>query len=77
MSEMFGNSVAEKNLQKIVTAREIVKEISNCGLTQEQIVLVIQFLAYELENHEQMVEVVALTKNILASMETSLFVERS
>lgn len=76
MSDSYGKSEAEQQLDKIMTCREIVKTIMNFGVTQEQLVLIIQNLAYELENHDHMVEVVALTKEILSAMGTTLFVEK-
>ena len=65
MSEMYGKSQSETDLQKVMTCREIVKRIVDFGVTQEQILLIIQMLGYELENHDQMVEVVAMTKEFL------------
>jgi len=38
----------------IEKCREIVKEITNFGVTQDQILLIMQLLAYELEDHEKM-----------------------
>ena len=37
----------------------------NLNPSQEQILLIIQFLGLELAHHEQMVEVVAMTKEFL------------
>ena len=76
MSDSYGKSEAETQLDKIMTCRDIVKTIMNFGVTQEQIVLIIQNLGYELENHDHMVEVVGLTKEILGAMGTTLFVEK-
>lgn len=60
--EKFGELSTEKDLKKIQVCRDIVKEIMRFGVTQEQILLIIQLLGYELHNHEHLVEVVALTK---------------
>ena len=65
MSDMFGSTESEEKLQKVLTCREIVKTITQYGVSQEQILLIIQFLGYELENHDQMLEVVGLTKELL------------
>jgi hypothetical protein len=65
MTERFGSSQTEDELKKIMACRDIVKEILNFGVSQKQILMIIQFLGYELENHEQMTEVVALTKEFL------------
>jgi hypothetical protein len=67
MSEKFGNIAADADLEKILTCREIVKRIVEFGVTQEQIVTIIQLLGYELENHDHMLEVVGLTKEILGT----------
>lgn len=75
MGEMYGSSQAEQNLEKVMTCREIVKKIVEFGVTQEQILLIIQLLGYELENHDALVEVVTLTKQLLGN-ETPLFVAR-
>lgn len=75
MSEKFGKSEAEEHLQQIMVVREIVRKIIDYGVSQEQIVLIIQALGYELENHEHMIEVVGLTKDILSVMKPINFVE--
>lgn len=76
MSESYGKSEAEQQLDKIMTCRDIVKTIMNYGVSQEQIVLIIQGLGYELENHDHMVEVVGLSREILSTMGEKLFVEK-
>lgn len=38
----------------IERCREIVKEIINFGVTQDQILMIMQLLSYELEDHEKM-----------------------
>lgn len=75
MSEKFGKSEAEEHLQQIMVVREIVRKIVDYGVSQEQIVLIIQALGYELQNHEHMIEVVGLTKDILSVMKPINFVE--
>jgi hypothetical protein len=67
MTEKFGLSQADEKLEKILLCREIVKRIIDVGLSQEQILTIIQLLGYELENHDQMLEVVGLTKELLGS----------
>lgn len=61
----IGVSDAEKKLQEIQVCRDVVQEIMNLNPSQEQILLIIQHLGLELINHEQMVEVVAMTKEFL------------
>lgn len=65
MSEKFGTSGSDSDVEKILVCREIVKKIVDFGVTQEQLLLIIQFLGYELENHDQMVEVVGMTREFL------------
>ena len=72
MSEKFGSTESEERLQKVLVCRDIVKTIVQYGVSQEQILLIIQFLGYELEKHEQMLEVVGLTKELLGSYESLL-----
>jgi len=76
-NEMYGDSLGEQHLEKITACREIVKKIVDFGVTQEQLILIIQGLSYELENHEHMVELVALTKEILAAQNPILFVQKA
>lgn len=65
MEDRIGESDADKKYREIQLCREVVKEIINLNPTQEQILLIIQFLGLELVHHEQMVEVVAMTKEFL------------
>jgi hypothetical protein len=64
-AESIGLSDAEKKLQEIQLCRDVVQSIMNLNPTQEQILLIIQNLGLELVHHEQMVEVVAMTKEFL------------
>lgn len=61
----IGDSDADKKLQEIQLCRDVVHEVMNLNPTQEQILMIIQFLGLELLDHEQMVEVVAMTKEFL------------
>jgi hypothetical protein len=65
MSEMFGKTESEQELEKILEARDIVKAIISHGVSQHQILLVIQFLGAELHRHEDMVEVVTLARELI------------
>lgn len=58
-SENVGRSI------DIERCREIVKEIVNFGVTQDQILLVIQLLSYELDDHEKMQELTSLLREYL------------
>lgn len=61
----IGDSDADKKTKDIQICRDVVAEIMNLNPSQEQILLMIQFLGLELLHHEQMVEVVAMTKEFL------------
>ena len=61
MNDKIGQSDADKKLEAIRLCREVVSEVMNLNPSQEQILMIIQFLALELHNHEQMVELVAVT----------------
>ena len=69
MVTVLGESDADKKLEDIELCREVVKEIMNLNPTQEQLLLIVRFIAYELEDHEQMVELVQATKEYLAGSE--------
>lgn len=62
----IGQSDADKKLEAIQLCRDIVFEIMNLNPTQEQLLMVIQFLALELHDHEQMVELVTATKEYMS-----------
>lgn len=64
-AESIGLSDADKKFNEIQLCRDVVAEIMNLNPSQEQILLIIQFLGLELVHHEQMVEVVAMTKEFL------------
>ena len=61
----IGDSDADKKAKDIQLCRDVVMEVMNLNPSQDQILLVIQFLGLELLHHEQMVEVVAMTKEFL------------
>lgn len=65
MSEKFGQTESEEALEKIIEARNIVKAIMAHGVSQQQILLIIQFLGAEIHRHEDMVEVVTLARELL------------
>jgi hypothetical protein len=65
-NNLFGTTQSEKKLGKITICRDIVREIVQFGVSNQQILLIIQLLAYELENIEQMREIVAITKEFMA-----------
>lgn len=61
----IGESEADKKLEDIRICREVVNEVMNLNPSQNQILILIQLLGLELHNHEQMVEVVAMTKEFM------------
>jgi hypothetical protein len=61
----IGDSDGDKKAADIQLCRDVVAEIMNLNPSQNQILLMIQFLGLELVHHEQMVEVVAMTKEFL------------
>ena len=65
MNEKYGQTESEEDLSKILEARDIVKTIISHGVTQDQILLIIQFLGAEIHKHENMVEVVTLARELL------------
>lgn len=65
MSQKFGTTEAEEDLDKIQECRDIAKTIIDHGVSQTQILLIIQFLGQELEIHENMVEVVTMSRELL------------
>jgi hypothetical protein len=72
MSDLYGTTQSEKKLSKITACRDIVREITRFGVTSQQILLIIQLLAYELDDIEQMKEIVAMTKEFMASSSDDL-----
>lgn len=52
--QLYSQFDSEKRADENVVCRQIVREINNFGITQRQTLMVIYFLACELENVEQM-----------------------
>ncbi len=67
MNDKIGQSDADKKLEAIRICRDVVSEIMNLNPSQEQILMIVQFLALELHDHEQMVELVAATKEYMSA----------
>jgi len=61
----IGESDADKKTKNLQLCRDVVMEIMNLNPTQMQILFLIQLLGCELVHHEQMVEVVAMTKEFM------------
>lgn len=61
----IGDSDGDKKAKDLQLCRDVVMEIMNLNPSQTQILLMIQLLGCELLYHEQMVEVVAMTKEFM------------
>lgn len=61
---LYGQVDSEKRAKENALCRQIVKEISDFGITDRQRLFIIYLLALELERHDHMHEVVCAVKNI-------------
>lgn len=62
--EKYGEFESEKLAKEKQVARDIVKEISNFGISESQRWMVIYFLALEIENHFEMQSLTDLIREI-------------
>lgn len=62
-SEHYGKLKSETEAEDIVTARKIVKEIVNFGVSELQKLNIIMFLAQELEDNDRMLKLVEAVKS--------------
>jgi len=53
MTEMYGKTKAEKLAEESFVSRQIVKEISQFGISERQRCLIMYYLSLELENIEK------------------------
>lgn len=53
MTELYGKSNADKLAEENLTARKIVKEISEFGISERQRCLIMYYLSLELEDVEK------------------------
>ncbi len=58
----FGETAAEAQAKSAVKCRNIVSEIVNFGISQDEVLAVIQLLALELEDRNQMTSIVDVVK---------------
>lgn len=56
---------SEARALDIEKCRQIVAEIVNFGVTQEQLLLIMQLLSYELEDHDKMQELSTILRDFL------------
>lgn len=54
MINHYGETNSDEKLKKIQLCREITKKIIDFGVNDDQILAIIKFLSYELENVEKM-----------------------
>lgn len=54
MINHYGETSNDEKLKKIQVCRDIVKKIIDFGVNDDQILMIIKFLSYELENVEKM-----------------------
>lgn len=64
MTQLYGQAQSEKRAAENLICRQIVREISNFGITQRQSLLVMYLLASELENVEQMRAITKLVREL-------------
>ena len=64
MSEHYGKLKSEVETESILTARKIVKEIINFGVTESQKINIIMFLAQELEDDVKMLKLIEAVKSL-------------
>lgn len=64
MTEMYGQTKAEKLAEENLTARKIVSEIANFGISERQRYLIMYYLSLELENIEKSQEISAFLKEV-------------
>lgn len=62
--EHFGKLDSEKQAELNAVSRKIVKEITDFGVTQSQILMIIYLLSLQLENHEHMRAISSLVREI-------------
>lgn len=54
MINHYGETNNDEKLKKIKVCRDITKKIIDFGVNDDQILMIIKFLSYELENVEKM-----------------------
>lgn len=62
-SPLYGKVASETAAEENLVCRQIVREISQFGVTQRQLKLVIYLLALELENNQLMLDITSVIKN--------------
>jgi predicted transcriptional regulator len=75
-AELFGKSQADKLAEENNTARKIVKEINQYGISERQRWLVMYYLALEIEDVEKMQEITSMLKELNSDMNISSIYEK-
>lgn len=65
MSQIYGELDSEKKAHEIEVARQMVKEIIKFGVTQHQILVIIQMLSLEVQKTESMKKIFDVVRDIL------------
>ena len=58
----IGKSEVDKSAEDLLKCRQVVTEITNFGVTQNQIMQIIHLLALELENRDVLVDITTIIK---------------
>jgi hypothetical protein len=64
----YGLTKVEGQAKNLTTAREVVSEILNFGVSQQQILHVAYLLSLELENRESMIDISTCIKKYMDSL---------
>ena len=64
MVKTYGTTDVENKSADSIVCRQIVKEIMSFGVSQQQLLFVIELLAFELENRDHLQRITSLMKNI-------------
>lgn len=75
-SELYGNLQVDKLVEEQMTARKIVSEINNFGISERQRWLIMYFLALEIEDVDKMQEVTAMLKELNSDMNITTIYEK-
>ena len=62
----YGKTKIEKDVEKIIECREIVKRIIDFGVNEFQKIKIIEFLSLELEDRNSLVKINEVCKSILS-----------
>ena len=72
MPERYGETPAEAEAREMLKCRQIVAEITGFGVSQREILRIMQLLALELEDRETMVDLSERIKSSLTGSAESL-----